>query len=170
MASVGERIQEGNAALARGAWGEARAIFEQELEARETVDALEGLSWAAWWAEDVATCIDARERAFRLSRREGDMRRAAILALWVADDYLILRGERAIANGWFQRAARILESEDGRCGSCTQPARCCGQAAVSACEARTRDASYRPGCIPSAQRRARASSRRSRRRQSRDAL
>ena len=34
MASVGERIQEGNAALARGAWAEARAIFEQELEAR----------------------------------------------------------------------------------------------------------------------------------------
>jgi ATP/maltotriose-dependent transcriptional regulator MalT len=112
MASIGERIQEGNAALARGAWAEARAIFEQELEARETVDALEGLSWAAWWIEDVATCIDARERAYRLSRREGDMRRAAMLALWVADDYLILRGERAIADGWFQRAARILEVLD----------------------------------------------------------
>jgi ATP/maltotriose-dependent transcriptional regulator MalT len=40
------------------------------------------------------------------------MRRAAMLALWVADDYLILRGERAIANGWFQRAARILEALD----------------------------------------------------------
>jgi LuxR family transcriptional regulator, maltose regulon positive regulatory protein len=112
MASVGERIQEGNAALARGASAEARAIFEQELEARETVDALEGLSWAAWWVEDVATCIDARERAYRLSRREGDMRRAAMLALWVADDYLILRGERAIANGWFQRAGRILDVLD----------------------------------------------------------
>jgi LuxR family maltose regulon positive regulatory protein len=112
MASVGERIQDGNAALARGAWAEARAIFEQELEMSETVDALEGLSWSAWWVEDVATCIDARERAFRLSRREGDMRRAAMLALWVADDYLILRGERAIANGWFQRAARILEVLD----------------------------------------------------------
>jgi ATP/maltotriose-dependent transcriptional regulator MalT len=112
MASVGEQIQQGNAALARGAWAEARAFFEQELEARETVDALEGLSWAAWWVEDVATCIDARERAYRLSRREGNMRRAAMLALWVADDYLILRGERAIANGWFQRAARILEALD----------------------------------------------------------
>ncbi len=37
------------------------------------------------------------------------MRRAAMLALWVADDHLILRGERAIANGWFQRAARLLD-------------------------------------------------------------
>jgi ATP/maltotriose-dependent transcriptional regulator MalT len=104
-----ERVREGNAALARGAWAEARAIFERELETRETVDALEGLSWAAWWVEDVAACLDARERAYRLSRQEGEMRRAAMLALWVADDYLILRGERAIANGWFQRAARILE-------------------------------------------------------------
>ena len=107
-----QRVREGNAAIARGAWAEARTIFEEQLEARESVDALEGLSWAAWWVEDVPTCIDARERAYRLSRREGDMRRAAMLALWIADDYLILRGERAIANGWFQRAARILEALD----------------------------------------------------------
>ena len=108
-ASSDERVREGDAALARGAWAEARAIFEQELEAHETVDALEGLSWAAWWVEDVPTCLEARERAYRLSRREGDTRRAAMLALWIADDHLILRGERAIANGWFQRAARLLE-------------------------------------------------------------
>jgi LuxR family maltose regulon positive regulatory protein len=112
IASVGELVREGNAALARGAWEEARATFARELETRETVDALEGLSWAAWWVEDVPICLEARERAFRLSRREGDLRRAAMLALWLADDHLILRGERAIANGWFQRAGRILEGLD----------------------------------------------------------
>jgi ATP/maltotriose-dependent transcriptional regulator MalT len=105
-------VREGHAALDRGAWAEARAIFERELAARETVDALEGLSWAAWWVEDVATCLDSRERAYRLCRGEGDMRRAAWLALWLADDYLILRGQRAIANGWFQRAVRILGELD----------------------------------------------------------
>ena len=67
------------------------------------------MSWAAWWVEDVPTCLEARERAYRLSRQEGDMRRAAMLAIWLADDHLVLRGERAIANGWFQRAARSLE-------------------------------------------------------------
>ena len=108
-ASSGERGREGDAALARGAWREARAIFEQELQARETVDALEGLSWAAWWVDDVAACLEARERAYRLSRREGDLRRAAMLAIWLGDDHLVLRGERAIASGWFQRAARLLE-------------------------------------------------------------
>jgi LuxR family transcriptional regulator, maltose regulon positive regulatory protein len=112
VVSSDELLREGEAALARGAWAEARAIFERELAARETVDALEGLSWAAWWVEDVPLCLDARERAYRLSRREGDMRRAAMLALWVADDYLILRGQRAVANGWFQRAARILKGLD----------------------------------------------------------
>ena len=82
IASWGERVREGEAALARGAWTEARAIFEQELEARETIEALEGLSWATWWVEDVSACLEARERAFRLSRRQGDLRRAAMLALW----------------------------------------------------------------------------------------
>jgi LuxR family maltose regulon positive regulatory protein len=107
--SSAQRLQEGEAALARAAWREARAIFEEELEAQETVDALEGLSWAAWWVEDVPVCIEARERAYRLSRRQGDVRRAAMLAVWLGDDYLVLRGERAIANGWFQRATRLLE-------------------------------------------------------------
>jgi LuxR family maltose regulon positive regulatory protein len=105
-------VREGHAALARGAWAEARTLFEQELEAHESVDALEGLSWAAWWVEDVPACLEARERAYRLCRHEGDTRRAAWLALWLADDYLILRGQRAIANGWFQRAVRILEGLD----------------------------------------------------------
>jgi ATP/maltotriose-dependent transcriptional regulator MalT len=109
IAFSGEGIADGEAALARGAWDEARAIFEQELEARETVEALEGLSWAAWWVEDVPACLEARERAYRLSRRGGDLRRAAMLAVWLGDDHLILRGDRAIANGWFQRAARLLD-------------------------------------------------------------
>jgi LuxR family transcriptional regulator, maltose regulon positive regulatory protein len=109
MESLPEHVRKGEAALARGAWEEARDIFERELKARETVEALEGLSWAAWWVEDVPTCLEARERAYRLSRQEGDMRRAAMLAIWLADDHLVLRGERAIANGWFQRATRTLE-------------------------------------------------------------
>jgi LuxR family transcriptional regulator, maltose regulon positive regulatory protein len=109
IASSAQRVREGEAALARAAWREARAIFEEELEAQETVDALEGLSWAAWWVEDVPVCIEARERAYRLSRQQGDVRRAAMLAVWLGDDHLVLRGERAIANGWFQRAARLLE-------------------------------------------------------------
>ena len=112
IASWGGRVGEGPAALARGAWAEARALYERELAAGETVEALVGLSWAAWWVEDVATCVEARERAYRLSRRQGDPRRAAMLAIWLANDHLVLRGERAIANGWFGRATRLLEGQE----------------------------------------------------------
>ena len=106
------RVRDGEAALARGAWEEARAVFERALEVRETVEALDGLGWAAWWVEDVPTCLDARERAYRLCRREGEVRRAGMLAIWLANDHMVLRGERAIASGWFRRAARILEGAE----------------------------------------------------------
>jgi LuxR family transcriptional regulator, maltose regulon positive regulatory protein len=94
-------------ALARGAWQEARAHFQAALGQGEGADALEGLSWAAWWLEDVETCIDARERAYRAHRRVGDDRGAARIALWLADDHADLRGEPAVAEGWFGRAARL---------------------------------------------------------------
>jgi LuxR family transcriptional regulator, maltose regulon positive regulatory protein len=94
-------------ALARGAWQEARASFEVAVGQGEDADALEGLSWAAWWLEDVETCIDARERAYRAHRQAGDDRAAARMALWLADDHADLRGEPAVAEGWFSRAARL---------------------------------------------------------------
>ena len=112
ISSSSGRVRDGEAALARGDWEEARAVFERELEVRETVEALEGLSWAAWWVEDVPICLEARERAYRLCRREGEVRRAGMLAIWLANDHMVLRGERAIASGWFRRAARILEGAE----------------------------------------------------------
>ena len=34
------------------------------------------------------------------------------MALWIGDDNLEFRGATAVANGWFQRAARLLERLD----------------------------------------------------------
>jgi hypothetical protein len=48
-------LSEGWTALSGGSWHEAWAIFEQELEAGEWAEALEGLSWAAWWLHDADT-------------------------------------------------------------------------------------------------------------------
>lgn len=95
-------------ALARGAWDEARARFETARDRGDDAETLEGMSWAAWWLEDVDTCIDARERAYRAYRDAGDDRGAARIALWLADDYADLRDEPAVAEGWFSRAARLL--------------------------------------------------------------
>jgi len=98
----------GRAALARGAWAEARASFEAELHTEATAEALEGLSWALWWLDDVDACFAAREAAYRRYRADGDLRGAARLALWLSDDYSEFRREEAVAGGWFQRAARLL--------------------------------------------------------------
>ncbi len=105
-------LEAGQEALSRAAWEEARAHFEAVLEREETPEALEGLSWAAWWLSDAAVTFDSRERAYRLYQARGDRRGAARMALWIAHDYIHFRVEPAIANGWRQRARRLLEGLD----------------------------------------------------------
>ena len=46
--------------------------FRRAVAAEETPEALEGLSWAAWWLDDGDGVFAARERAYRLYRRRGD--------------------------------------------------------------------------------------------------
>ena len=74
-------------------------MFAEELESR---------SWTAWWDEDGAAAIEAREQAYRAFKDAGDRRGAARMALWVALDHLEFHGEQAIAQGWFARCERIL--------------------------------------------------------------
>jgi ATP/maltotriose-dependent transcriptional regulator MalT len=99
----------GHAALARGAWSEARASFEAALDEEETAAAWEGLSWALWWLDEVDACFAAREAAYRGYREDGDLRGAARLALWLSDDHSEFRRQEAVAGGWFQRASRLLD-------------------------------------------------------------
>lgn len=107
-----EAVEAGRDALSRGAWPAARRQFEKALEIAATPEAYEGLSWAAWWLEDVAACLDARERAYRLYRQADDVRGAARMALWLGDDHNEFHGADAVAEGWFNRAGRLLEDLD----------------------------------------------------------
>ena len=104
-----EALNAGRAALARGAWEQARLAYAEALACDESPEAFEGLSWASWWLDEVDACFDLRERAYRGYRDAGDPRGAARLALWLGDDYVEFRGEQAVANGWTRRAARLLE-------------------------------------------------------------
>ena len=96
----------GWAELRAGRWESARTAFEA---ADETAEALEGLSWAAWWLDDAETVFDARERAYRRYRDDGDPAGAARMATWLAADELDFHGAAAVAQGWLQRAHRLLE-------------------------------------------------------------
>jgi len=97
-------------ALARGAWQEARSAFAAVLEIQEFPEALEGLGTAAWWLDLADLVFDSRERAYRLYLVRGDRAAAARVAVWLAWDSWAFRGENVVANGWLQRARRLLEN------------------------------------------------------------
>jgi DNA-binding CsgD family transcriptional regulator len=99
----------GYAALARGDWPAARLAFDAALQVEESPDALEGLGLAAWWLDLADVVFDVRERAYRLYRERDDHVSAARMAVWLAWDTAAFRGEQTIANGWLQRAHRLLE-------------------------------------------------------------
>ena len=44
-------------------------------------------------------------------RTRGDQRSAARVAVWIAWDSAAFRGEEGVANGWLQRARRLLEGQ-----------------------------------------------------------
>jgi DNA-binding NarL/FixJ family response regulator len=105
----------GQAALARGAWDEARAQFEAAVAAEGGSGAAwEGLGWAAWWLGDGETTFSARESGFRAYRQADDSRGAARLAAWLANDAIDFRGEYAVSAGWLERSRSLL-AEDPRC-------------------------------------------------------
>jgi len=105
-------LDAGHEALKRGAWEEARASFKEALQREETPESLDGLGFVAWQLDDGLTLFDAHERAYRLYRERGDSRSAARMATWLAWDYVSFRGDEAIANGWLQRAHRLLDNLD----------------------------------------------------------
>lgn len=98
--------------LAHGRWDAARALFEQALADDPSARALEGLSWAAWWLDDEPAVFDARERAYRRYREEGDPESAARMAAWLAADALDFHGASTVAAGWLRRAHRLLDPLD----------------------------------------------------------
>lgn len=109
-----EPLSAGWTRLADGDWAAARAAFADAVVREETPEALEGLSWAAWWLDDADAVFDARERAYHLYRRLGEPASAARMATWLAADQLDFRGAVAVAGGWLRRARRLLDSLESR--------------------------------------------------------
>jgi DNA-binding CsgD family transcriptional regulator len=106
----GERsAAEGFEALARADWGAARAGFEAALAAGdESPDVLDALGRALWWLRDAEGAVVHRERAYAGFRREGELARAARIALWLSREYGLTWRNEAAANGWLARAERLL--------------------------------------------------------------
>lgn len=107
-------IAAGRGHLAEARWVAARRAFRDALAHEETAEAWEGLSWAAWWLDDVDAVLDARRRAYRCYREQDDPVGAARMAIWLGSDLLDFRGAARVAGGWQRRARRLLETEDLR--------------------------------------------------------
>ncbi|MDQ4064821.1 MAG: hypothetical protein M3161_02115, partial [Actinomycetota bacterium] len=118
MSQVLERspLEAGRDAVARHSWHEGFDLLSaaDELEPLGPED-LEALAQAAWWTGKLDRCIAARERAYSLYLDAGNARRAAVVALAVAQDYF---GKMAhsIGAGWFNRGERLLANE----GDCVE--------------------------------------------------
>ena len=107
---MSDDLVKGKELLKRGRWKEARASFERALAAKESAEALEGLGTACSWLNDGEAAVIAREKAFRLHREAGNVRSAARVATWLANEYAEFRGEGAIAGGWLDRAHHLVEN------------------------------------------------------------
>jgi LuxR family maltose regulon positive regulatory protein len=107
-----DSVAAAEAALERGAWEEAFAEFERAIVAGAGPEAIEGLATAAWFLDDVPVVFDARERAYAAYREAGRPTDAARVAIALAWDYRIFRGETAVGDGWLARARRLLEGQE----------------------------------------------------------
>jgi DNA-binding CsgD family transcriptional regulator len=101
-------LADGYEALASGDWPAARAAFEAALAIEEFPEALDGLGRALWWLREPEQAVVYRERAYSGFRRDGELGRAARVALWLSREYALVWGNEVAANGWLARAERLL--------------------------------------------------------------
>jgi DNA-binding NarL/FixJ family response regulator len=105
---AGTALARGYEALAVGNWSEARAAFEEAVSTAESPEALDGLGRSLWWLREGREAIVCRERAYSGFRRDGELGRAARIALWLSREYALVFGNDAAARGWLARAERLL--------------------------------------------------------------
>ena len=101
-------LARGYGAVAVGNWSEARGAFEEAVRTEESPEALDGLGRSLWWLHEGREAIVCRERAYSGFRRDGDLGRAARIALWLSREYSLVFGNNAAARGWLARAERLL--------------------------------------------------------------
>lgn len=113
-------LSAGHADLRQAKWDAARTHFEASLRAHETPAAHDGLGLALWWLNDVPAAHRHRIAAYSGYRQVGELRRAALLAAWLAREQLFLDGNSAAMHGWFARAERLQVD----IGACAESAWC----------------------------------------------
>jgi DNA-binding NarL/FixJ family response regulator len=110
VASDSDLLTAAEEARVRADWERARELYTQALaEDADNPEALDGLGMTSWWLTGQWTeALELRGRAYAEFRRRGDHRRAAGIAVALAEESRI-EGIEAAAKGWLARAERLLE-------------------------------------------------------------
>ncbi|HEX5025154.1 MAG TPA: LuxR C-terminal-related transcriptional regulator [Agriterribacter sp.] len=102
-------LDKGLEELSAGNWKEAKEILEDAVSKDPTAETYEALAQACWWVNDTASVLAHREKAYQLFLEKNNKYGASRNASFLGIDYLELKGEFAIANGWFTRAETMLD-------------------------------------------------------------
>lgn len=94
----------------RASWAAAQAAAEAAIATGGGGQPHHDLAIALFWQGEIDPALAAMERAHALFRSEGATGRAAWSALWLAGNYLRLKGDHALAAGWIARCERLLEN------------------------------------------------------------
>jgi len=105
-------LQRSKQAMANGQWKKAHDLLQQELQQNSSAEVFEEIARTCWWLNDFTALFDYRLKAYEAFDQESNKKGAARNATWLGLDYLEIKGEFAIANGWFQRAANLLQDVD----------------------------------------------------------
>jgi len=101
-------LTRGRNALSTGAWEKARALLEDAVKKEESAEVYEELAWACWWLNDLPGVFEKRLKAYHLFLKNNNKLGASRTAGWTGLDYLEIKGEFAVANGWLRRAEHLL--------------------------------------------------------------
>lgn len=101
--------EQGRAALARHAWGEAlEKLTEADAAGDMSPHDLDAYAEAAWWNGRLEQAIELRERAYAAATRAGEPEAATMVAIKLAADN-VYRSSDALSGAWLQRAERLLD-------------------------------------------------------------
>ena len=115
MLAVRDELERGRHAYAVRRWAEAHgSLTRVDRQASLAPEDLELLATAAYMMGRDDEQQSALERAHRTYLERGERLRAVQSAFWLGV-HLLLRRQAARANGWFGRAQRLLEREEGDC-------------------------------------------------------
>lgn len=87
------------------------ALKEWIAEHPDDADALRWLGDCGWWLQLPQEAAALRERAYRGFFACGDWEHAADLAMELASDHGVTLGQPAVGQGWFERAAELLDGK-----------------------------------------------------------